>query len=448
MINFENIDKPSRVYGILLNLMNFAHNFIFYDEVVVVGKENIPPKGEPCFAISNHQNGLMDPLAKLNMFEDQRQPVFIARGDIFKKDTIAKLLKFAKILPTFRTRDGDRSDIRRNNNTFSTAGEVLSRGGTVILYPEAQHQHGRYLGEFKKGFPRICFAAEEIADYTLHLKILPVCLHYTSYERIGAKLLIIIGKPFTFEEFYDIHKTDPNLAFQKLNEKTRAILKEMVIDITDQDHYNEYDTLRLMISRVRVANLKTKFNYHQNFIEEKKVIEEIDTLKEQNPEKFHQLIDKTEQYQRGLKNLKMRDWLINSNVSWFKSILKDFGLLLLLPFFLFSIINNGVVYYAPELMVKKLKDRQLFSTVRFAIGFVLAPVWYMILLILVWVFSNSFLVSIIWVVISVSFFKLIYYWQKEVVKLIHTYRYLLFSRSNDLQKLKQCKVEILDFFKG
>lgn len=446
MISFEDIDKHSRIYAVLLNLMNFAHNYIFYDEVVIIGKENIPSKGEPCFSISNHQNGLMDPLAKLNMFEDQRQPIFIARGDIFKKDTIAKLLKFAKILPTFRTRDGDRSDIRRNNDTFSTAGGVLSRGGTVILYPEAQHQHGRYLGEFKKGFPRICFAAEEISNYELHLKILPVCLHYTNYERIGAKLLIIIGKPFTFEEFYDIHKTDPNVAFQKLNEKTRSILKEMVMDITDQEHYNQYDTLRLMISRNRLASLETSYNFHQNFIEEKKVIEEIDTLKEQNSEKFHELMIKTEQYQRDLKKLNFRDWLINSDVTWVTSLLKDFGLLLLLPFFIFSIINNGVLYFTPEYLVKKMKDRQLFSTVRFALGFLLSPVWYLILLILVWVFSYSFLVALIWVVVSVLMFKLIYYWQKEALKLFHTYRYLLLSRSKGVQNLKQLKEEIVNFF--
>jgi hypothetical protein len=280
----------------------------------------------------------------------------------------------------------------------------------------------------------------------LHLKILPVCLHYSNYERIGSKLLIIIGKPFTFEEFYEIHKTDPNLAFQKLNEKTRAILKEMVIDITDLEHYNQYDMLRLMISRNRLALMKTDCNYHQSFIEEKKVVEQIDTLKEQNPEKFHQLIDKTEQYQRDLKNLKMRDWLINSKVSWFKSIVKDFGLLLLFPFFIFSVINNGVVYYTPELLVKKLKDRQLFSTVRFAMGFLLALFWYLILLILVWVFSNSLLIALIWVISSVLLFKLIYFWQKEAIKLFYTYRYLLFSRRTCLKNLRKLKAEIADFF--
>lgn len=84
MISFDNIDQHSRLYGFVYSLMKFAHNKIFYDEVLIVGKENIPPKGEPCFAISNHQNGLMDPLAKLTMFEDHRQPIFIARG-IFSK---------------------------------------------------------------------------------------------------------------------------------------------------------------------------------------------------------------------------------------------------------------------------------------------------------------------------------------------------------------------------
>lgn len=446
MISFDNIDQHSRLYGFVYSLMKFAHNKIFYDEVLIVGKENIPPKGEPCFAISNHQNGLMDPLAKLTMFEDHRQPIFIARGDIFKKDTIAKLLRFAKILPTFRSRDGDRSDIRKNNDTFATAGGILSRGGTVILYPEAQHQHGRYLGVFKKGFPRICFAAEEISDYNLHLKILPVCLHYSHYEKLGAKLLIIVGTPFTFEEFYDTHRTDPNLAYNQLNEKTRAILKEMVIDIEDRENYDQYDTLRLMISKHRVTTQNAKHNFYQKFLEEKKIIEEIDQLKQEQPKKFEDLMDKSKQYQKGLKDLNLRDWLINSKVDWINSISKDIGSILLFPFFLFSLLNNGLVYYIPELMVKRLKDRQLFSTIRFALGFILSLFWYPILFIIVFSFTKSIPFSFIWVFSSILLFKLIFYWKKGVVKLFHTYRYLFLKKSKDLIMLKKLKEEILLFF--
>lgn len=355
-------------------------------------------------------------------------------------------MRFAKILPTFRSRDGDRSDIRKNNDTFATAGGILSRGGTVILYPEAQHQHGRYLGVFKKGFPRICFAAEEISDYNLHLKILPVCLHYSHYEKLGAKLLIIVGTPFTFEEFYDTHRTDPNLAYNQLNEKTRAILKEMVIDIEDRENYDQYDTLRLMISKHRVTTQNAKHNFYQKFLEEKKIIEEIDQLKQEQPKKFEDLMDKSKQYQKGLKDLNLRDWLINSKVDWINSISKDIGSILLFPFFLFSLLNNGLVYYIPELMVKRLKDRQLFSTIRFALGFILSLFWYPILFIIVFSFTKSIPFSFIWVFSSILLFKLIFYWKKGVVKLFHTYRYLFLKKSKDLIMLKKLKEEILLFF--
>ena len=446
MISFDNIEKYSYGYKFLFTLMKFAHNSIFYDEVLVIGKENIPKKGEPCFAISNHQNGLMDPLAKLTMFSDYRQPVFIARGDIFKKDFIAKLLKFAKVLPTFRTRDGDRSDIRKNNNTFATAGDILARGGTVIMYPEAQHQHGRYLGDFKKGFPRICFIAEEISDYNLHLKILPVCLHYTHYEKMGSKLLIIIGTPFTFEEFFEIHKTDSNLAYAKLNEKTRSILKEMVLDIEDQENYNNYDALRLMVSDKRIEKKQGKSNYYHHFLEEKKVVQEIDQLKQKDSQKFELLMEKTKIYQEELKKLNFRDWLINSKVNWFFAILNDIFLLLTFPIFLFSLVNNGIIYFAPEIIVKKLKDHQLFSTIRFAVGFVISLVWYLLLFFIVLFISKSILISLVWVSTSILFFKYIHFWKMNVKKVFHAYRYLLLKNSTQVKNLQELKVGILNFF--
>jgi 1-acyl-sn-glycerol-3-phosphate acyltransferase len=442
MINFDNIDKHHRFYAYLLPYMKYIHNHVFYEDVEIVGEENIPPIGEPCFAISNHQNGLMDPLAKLNMFKDGRQPVYIARGDIFKKDSIAKLLKYVKVLPTFRTRDGDRNDIRNNNYIFKVAANVLLRGGTVILYPEAQHQHGRYLGEFKKGFPRICFASEALADFKLDVKILPVCIHYTNYERIKSKLLIVIGKPFTFEEFYEIYKTDSNLAYAKLNEKAKQHLKELVLDIEDKEFYDEYDLLRLMVSRNRIDKT-AKFS--EIFQEEKKVIQEVTQMKVEFPEKFEQLMQSTKQYKEGLINLKLRDWLINSNVTWGKTLLKDCLLLLLLPIYLFSFITNGVPFFVPELMVKRLKDRQLFSTIRFGMGFFIFPIWYLILFFIVWI-ANNILLGIWCLVFAAATIGFLYYYKIWVIKIFHSYKYLLLKNDPVLEEMKGLKNKILKFF--
>ena len=443
MISFENIDQHHKIYAYLLSYMRYLHNHIFYEDVEIIGAENIPPIGEPCFVISNHQNGLMDPLAKLNMFKDNRQPVYIARGDIFKKDTVAKLLKYIKVLPTFRTRDGQRSDIKRNNDTFHVAGEVLLRGGTVILYPEAQHQHGRYLGPFKKGFPRICFAAEELSDYKINVKVLPVCIHYTKYERIKSKLLLVIGKPFTFEEFYDIHKTDPNLAYAQLNEKARNILKEMVMDIEDQEHYDEYDLLRNMITHTR-ADIDDSF--YEYFKEEKKVIAEIDQLKVENPSKFEELMEKTREYKAGLKNLKLRDWLINRKVTWGKTLFKDLLLLILLPLYLYSIVTNGIPFFAPELLVRKMKDRQLFSSVRFGLGFFIFPIWYFILFLIVGFVSGTFLLAMWIVLISAATIGLLYYYRVWVIKVYNSYRYLLLKKDPEMIKIKQLKDHIVNYF--
>ena len=64
---------------------------------------------------------MMDAMAILHtMFRDRRQPVFIARGDIFKKDGVARILRFLKIMPTFRSRDGNVSDVKSNISTHSS----------------------------------------------------------------------------------------------------------------------------------------------------------------------------------------------------------------------------------------------------------------------------------------------------------------------------------------
>lgn len=152
MISFENIDKFDRVYDFCMNYLCVVHNHIYYKHFYILNKENIPKKGEPTIVIANHQNGLMDALAILHtMFLDRRQPVFIARGDLFKKDRMAKILRFLKIMPSFRTRDAkNREDILENLSVYNKAARILKAGGTIVIFPEATHQHGHYMNTFKK----------------------------------------------------------------------------------------------------------------------------------------------------------------------------------------------------------------------------------------------------------------------------------------------------------
>ena len=218
MISFDNIDQPSWKYDLLMAYLRVAHNVIYYRKFRVVNPENIPPKGTPTLVIANHQNGMMDAMAILHALygHDRRQPVFIARGDIFKKDAVAKALRFLKILPVFRTRDGGRSDIEKDLAIFNHAAQILQKGRSLVIFPEAGHQQGHYMNTFKKGFSRIAFTAEEINDYKLNLRILPLNVHYANYFEAREDLTVTCGKPFTFEEFFDMYKETPNPAYLAL----------------------------------------------------------------------------------------------------------------------------------------------------------------------------------------------------------------------------------------
>jgi len=445
MIDFTHVGDFSRWYRLCMNYVELSHDSFFYHNIYIVGKDNIPQKGTPLFAFSNHQNALMDAMALLNMFKDGRQPVFIARGDIFKKDAIAKIFRFLKIMPTFRTRDGGRRDIMYNNVTFDMAEKVLHKGGTMIMFPEAAHQHGRYLSTFKKGFPRICFAAEERADFNLQLQMLPVCLHYSHYEHCCTELLIIIGKPFTFEELFELYKTEPNNAYLALNDKARKILKEMVIDIEDQEHYQEYDLLRTLIAKNRLAKQKRKYTFYEQFQEERKVVSDIDELKKNSPDKFDALMTDTKNYLTGLKEVRLRDFLIGKKVSLFSLFFRKLCLILLFPFYLFAFINNAIPYYLPELLVKKFKDRQFHSSARYLSGFLIFPVFYLILFAVVWIFS-SFLFAAAYILATAFMLKLIYFYKVAVIKFWHTWRYYLLKNKPSIQRLIKLKENILIFF--
>ena len=139
MINFWKIDKFSPFYLLLYAYVRLAYRTLYYKQYRVLNEQNIHKRGEPLLIVCNHQNGLLDALAILFMFADWRQPVFIARGDLFRKAFVAKLLRFIKIMPAFRTMDGD--DPSQNEHIFAVA--VPNREALSQDYPGKITDAGR-----------------------------------------------------------------------------------------------------------------------------------------------------------------------------------------------------------------------------------------------------------------------------------------------------------------
>lgn len=432
MIDFSHIDKFSRKYDIYNRYLKFCHNHIYYKQYRIVGKENIPPKGVPTLVIANHQNGLTDALVLLYMFDDNRQPVFIARGDIFKNSIVARILYFLKILPTFRNRDGNRSDVRANNETFHIAAEVLNRKNTLVMFPEAAHQHGHYLGTFKKGFPRIAFTAEEYADYSLNLQILPVNIHYSDYYNFRSRVVITVDRPFGIRDFFDTYKKEPNQAYLDLNDYAREKVKAITID-EDPAFYVEYDQIRNMLhtQRLKEKGLNTHDLYLEK-LEDMEIVAEIDRLKEEDRSRFKELMSEVDTYTAGLRKLGLRDWLINKPVSLLSLTVKTFLYLLGLPLFLFGWIHNILPFSFPRLLKRKIKDRQLHSSMNFAPGVVLTfPLMYLIWFILAWIISGKFWFALLYGLAAFASLFFFYAYRKGALKLSGAWRYFVLKKKKN-----------------
>ena len=79
---------------------------------------------------------------------------------LFKKGFFAKALRFLKILPAFRIRDGY-ENLGQNDATFEAAREVLEQHNALCVMPEGNQGDQRKLRPFAKGIFRIAFTAQE-----------------------------------------------------------------------------------------------------------------------------------------------------------------------------------------------------------------------------------------------------------------------------------------------
>lgn len=446
MISFENIHKHNSLYTILNEYIRQMHNRVYYSKIQVVGYENVPPEGYPILVIANHQNAVMDPLGMLYFYKDRRQPVFIARGDVFKvSNVVARVLRFMKILPTFRSRDGGREDIKSNLETFDLAARILNEGGTLTMFPEAGHQQGRYFSTFKKGFPRIAFAAAEMSGFQLDFKILPIFIYYTDPFNFRAQQLMVVGEPFHISEFYDLYKEEPNKAYLAMNEKARETVRSMGVDISDIEHYAQYDTVCTVCRSAFIQEKQmTPGDPLSAMLADKETIARVQALDTERHSDFEILMQQASEYKEKLYALRLRDWLFEASITkhcnWGIAAL----LLLTFPFFLFGMINNIIPFKAPLPLTRNVKDKMFTSTFNFCIGAILSfPICYIALYIVVCSLTNWW-IALLYIVAAFLTLFCYFYWKKAFVKFLGRCRFRRYEqRQNpDWLRLKELRAAI------
>jgi len=387
----KNIEKFDIFYQLLKKYVDFWHNYIFYRRVIVLGKDTVDFSVPTIFA-PNHQNALMDAMAVLCTLD--RQLIFLARADIFRKKFVAKILYFLKMLPVYRIRDGFEA-VKQNDDTFRDTLRVMENRNGVVILPEGNHATFRKLRQLKKGICRIAFQTAEAKEFKGEINIVPVGLEYSHYWRFRQVLTVVYGHPIHVSEYYDSYRENPNRAIAELRDRLSDEMKKMMVHIEDEENYEAVNELRSIINE----KYSDKIRYPKLF-RDKRLVSKLNELRLADQESYREICE---------GSLAVRDRATELNVTYRllrkKShrlvwlTLSSLLLLITLPVFIAGALFNILTYQVAYQNAIKSKDPAFISTARYGfflgLSFIFGPLYLILALVFIkpwWVAVMAFMV--------------------------------------------------------
>ena len=347
-----------------------------YRNVRYVGKENIPQNGAVIYA-PNHTNALMDALVILAM--DRKPKVFVARADIFKNKTLAKIFHLLKILPIMRMRDGI-DEVRKNDETINKAVDVLRDRVPFCIFPEGTHQAKYSSLPLSKGIFRIAFQAQELMP-DMPLWIVPVGIRYGSFFRFRSTVRVQIGDPINVRDFMEEHVDYPmqvqiNLAKDMLTER----MKQSIFYIPDDENYNamyeicaatavkQARTVKMACENANLHELDVFFKANNN------TVWQVRELRERDPEKVERLLKVAQEAGELRRSKRISLSSVAIKFPFWSRVLKLLFLIVALPYCLPASILTLPIKALCGYLFTKMKDLAFRNSVRFILNLLLWPV--------------------------------------------------------------------------
>ena len=382
-------EKWSLGYWSLKQYIKFADRLI-HKKIIITGKEKIP-KNSPIIFAPNHQNALSDPMAVL--LNTSFQPVWLARADIFKSKTVNAILKFLKIMPVFRLRDG-KENLAKNDKTFTDSIKVLKNNSALALFPEAAHSGKRQMLVHKKAIPRIVFMAEEKANYSLGIQIVPTGIYYSHYWKFDRTVMVNFGDPIPVKQYLEEYRKNPNNAIGQLRQKINDAILQLVINIKSEKYYTDFENIREICGKHFLKKQGKKMSQINLFKSNQLLVSILDQLETEKPQTVENIVSETGNYLAALKKYKLRSWVVENRKNNFIKIAGTKLLLLIgLPVFLYGFLLNAIPFFTIDRLIrKKVKDWTFWSSFFYVTGILFFPFVYIFeFLALAWLFPEVWL---------------------------------------------------------
>ncbi len=359
------IQEDNKLYSILRPYVDH-HVKKAFRNYKVVGTENIP-QNAACLFAANHTNTLMDALVLLSMNREKK--VFIARGDMFKKPAIAKIMYFLRILPIYRIRDGFKSVRNNNSEIIDKAADVIHDEVKLFLYPEATHRTKHSLRQLSKGIFHIALKANADFGHEKPVYIVPTGIEYGDYFRYRSTALVSFGEPINVTEYVNQNKDENEaIIMNGLREMLTERMSRLISFIPDNEENYEAIWEMTKIKSGLKGSLEERLKRNQ------KTIKDILDWKEKEPEKAKETFEKVNKFikkrkKKGISVTSVATENIFGTVLW-----KTLVALLGLPYYIVSAIANLPIWLVTMILKNSFKDKAWGNTVSFGVEFVLHPI--------------------------------------------------------------------------
>ena len=363
------------VYSFLRHYVDLALK-LSYRTIKYVGRERLPKDGAIIFA-PNHTNALMDAMVILAM--DHRPKVYVARADIFRDARIAKVLKFLKIMPIMRMRDG-MEEVRKNNETIERAVDVLRDKVPFCIFPEGTHQAKYSSLPLSKGIFRIAFQAQELMP-DMPLYIVPVGLRYGNFFRFRSTVRVQFGEPINVGKFVaENSEYTPAEQMNMLKDLLDERMKKSIFYIPNDENYDAVYEICAAVVKTRVrgfrsdAKLRKLRGLDAHFEANNMTVRYLDELKQSDPERYAELIalgHRASQLRRS-RRISLSSVSVKHNI--FSRLLRILIFILLTPYWLPASILTLPISGVCQLLLRKIKDYAFHNSVRYVINLVMWPI--------------------------------------------------------------------------
>ena len=314
----------------------------FYFKEWKVKDKNIIIKNRPTIFIANHQNAFLD--AILMTCSTQLNPFFLARANVFEKSWAATLLSLIRIKPVFRFRDGF-STIKNNEVIFQECVDLLKKGETILLFPEANHNEPYTTRAYQKGFARIALLYAKQTG-KLDVAIQPTSIYYTQHHTFQGSVLLHNLSTIQLDHVPS-NAAEEKLFYEKLTQQAYQQINHHLPILAEDSTY-----------KVKLNLLINSRSIHQN-------VEKI--------------------CQNDKENIENDVFAKNNFHSISKLFLKN------LIDFLWKLYHCLPWYFTRWVIKNKIKDNQFISSIQFAIGIFFVPGWYLLLMVMLHFANQHFM---------------------------------------------------------